>query len=161
MKHNDTYRTTSGSMDSVGNIARFRRAIDITGDYPLEVGLCVWAGSIGLVTAFFDPPSSSLEALPHSLDLAWALTMVIAAGTTIYGLWTRNVGPAIANAMFLFASAFTAYSITVSVVGGWRTSGAVAGLTAVLAIVCYVRSRRLRQLWKILIEESSHDNPTS
>lgn len=161
MKHSDTYRTTSGNMDRVGTIARFRRAIDIMGDYPLEVGLGTWAGTIGLITAFYDPPSSSLAALPHSIDLVWALTMVTASVSTAYGLWTRNTGPAIANAMFLFAAAFTAYAITVSVVGGWKTSGAVAGLTAVLAVVCYIRSRRLRQLWKILIEESNHDNPTS
>lgn len=153
MKRRDTYRNTSGNMTPVSNLQRVRHLVDVTGDYPLEVGLAVWAAGIGITSLTVGTPSGSLSKLPSPLDTGWAIIMLVAAFSTAYGLRTRLVSPAIANSMFLFCIAFAAYSITVSVVNGWATGGAVAGLTAVLSVVCYLRSRRLRDLWKILVAE--------
>lgn len=140
-------------MTPVSNLRRAQHLVDVTGDYPLEVGLAIWAGCVGFISLLWDPPSSSLAQLPDGLDTTWAIIMLVGAAATAYGLRLRANSPAIANAMFLFAIAFAVYSITVVVIGGWSTGGAVAGLTATLSIVCYLRSRRLRELWKILLAE--------
>lgn len=143
----------SGRIAPVGNFRRLRLLADVTGDYPLEVGLAVWACLVGLITLIWDPPSSSLAQLPNALDTTWALVMLAGAGATVYGLHARRISPALANAMFLFSIAFSVYSITVIAISGWSSGGAVGGLTITLSIVCYLRSRRLRELWKILLAE--------
>lgn len=140
-------------MTPVGNLRRAQHLVEVTGDYPLEVGLAIWAGCIGLVSLIWDPPSTSLAQLPDVLDTTWAITMLAASAATAYGLRTRRNSPAIATAMFLFAVSFAVYSITVISISGWTSAGAVGGLTSTLAVVCYLRSRRLRELWKILLAE--------
>jgi hypothetical protein len=137
-------------MDKDGKV---QHLVEVTGDYPLEVGLATWAGGIGVVTLFTDPPSTSLAQLPPVLDAGWAITMIVGSALMSWGLYRRNISEAIANAMFLFSMAFAVYSITVIGTGAWQSSGAVGALTGVLAVVCYFRSRRLRELWRILLEE--------
>lgn len=140
-------------MTPVSNLQRAQHLVEVTGDYPLEVGLAIWAAGIGLTSLLFGTPSGSLAQLPSALDTTWAIVMLLGAASTAYGLYVRLISPAIANAMFLFSVAFAVYSITVAVYNGWDTGGAVSGLTAVLTVVCYLRSRRLRELWKILLDE--------
>lgn len=153
MKRFSTIGQSSGTIGPVSNARRAQYLVDVTGDYPLEVGLAVWAGLVGLITLIWDPPSSSLAQLPAALDTTWAIVMLAGASATTYGLWARTVSPALSNAMFLFSMAFAVYSVTVVAVSGWSSGGAVGGLTSTLAVVCYLRSRRLRELWKILLAE--------
>lgn len=153
MKRYSTYRPSSGTITPVSNLRRAQHLVDTTGDYPLEVGLAIWAGLIGVISLLWDPPSSSLAQLPDGLDTTWAIVMMVGSAATGYGLRVRSNSPAIANAMFLFAVSFAVYSITVITISGWTRGGAVGGLTITLSVVCYLRSRRLRELWKILLAE--------
>lgn len=153
-----THSAISGTVEPVSIIRRAQRLAELTGDFPLEVGLAAWATVVGLTTLLWDPPSSSLARLPHALDTTWGIALLVGAAATGYGLWARNFSAAISNAMFLFAIAFAVYSVTVTSISGWTSGGAVSGLTMTLAVVCYLRSRRLRELWKILLAEGRRLN---
>jgi hypothetical protein len=153
MKRFIIHPASSGRMRDMNSLQRVQHLVGVTGDYPLEVGLAIWAGCVGFVSLLWDPPSSSLAQLPNVLDTTWAVVMLVGSVATAYGLWVRLMSPAIANAMFLFSVAFAAYSVTVISISGWSSGGAVGGLTTTLSVVCYLRSRRLRELWKILLAE--------
>lgn len=134
---------------------RMHRMPDVVGDYPLEAGLAVWGFFIGAITLIDLPPSGALAALPGNLDRAWGVAMTIGAISVVFGLLRRQISPAIANAMVLFAVVFAVYAIAVLQRTGFAQGGAVAGLTAMLAAVCFLRARRLRLLWKVLLQEAN------
>ena len=137
-----------------GDHGPLRSIAEVIGEYPFCVGLTTWGIVVGPLTILDHAPSASMADLPKGVQVSWALAIFISAASMLAGLIMRRNSLLIVRALVLFATTFSVYGVTVIFTAGWGRGGGTASLMLIFAVVCLIRSRYLREHFKILSDEA-------
>ena len=100
--------------------------------------MITWAVISGINALSGNPPSTTLQSLPETLQILWAVLMVVAGLTITLALWKR-LDNLVASGMYLFAGTLGAFAIALIGNSGWSRGGAVGSFYFVLGLVSFLR----------------------
>lgn len=128
------------------------------GEFPLEVGMCVWGVFSGLNVVTGEARSNAIQELPDWVQTLVAILMVLAAITVGIGLFVRKLAATVTRGMYLFASILISYSAAVVGASGWHRGGSIAAFLTIIGCVCFLRGWWLKEQQATLAREVERRN---
>lgn len=119
-----------------------------------------WGLYIAVEVLIGQPPSNALRGLPTPVLGTLGALMFIASASVTIGIFWQKRYMTVARGMYLFSATMVAYAATVVGTAGWTSGGAVAGLLAMLGIVCLLRGWWLKDQENAVREEIERTTET-
>lgn len=120
-------------------------------EYPLELGLSIWAAVSGLALLLgVSDPVSIAETLPMLLQQLWGVALTLSGATMGIGLMRRSYGTILPLGMRLLAPASLVYGVSIFYWGGVERAIPAGPLLVVIALLCWLRAWWLAKREQIL-----------
>lgn len=104
-------------------------------EYPLASGVSLWSVAIGVLALYGVAPSRTIEAMAHWQATGWAIGVLVASVSTLWGLFISRKVLTVARGMYLHMITIAVYGISVIAASGFTNGGAVASFLIVIALV--------------------------
>lgn len=104
-------------------------------EYPLATGISIWSVAIGVLTLYGVAPSRTISQLEPWQAKGWAVGVLLASATTLWGLFVSRKVLTVARGMYLHVITVVIYGVSIVAASGVMSGGAIASFLVVIAAV--------------------------